>query len=288
MGKNLTRFGGSGLIRRFFTRSRIREESDSRVKVEGRSKCKYGTGSMSVSCLYGICLGYPRPYQMEILEADKVFQRVAGLFAFPVQSTMSRFLSSLMISVSREIASFNFDLLMKFRDGFKAWRTITLDLDSHVTPVYGNQQRAALGYNPKNKRRKSYHPLLCFIGETRDNVGRLLISGKHHTPYNAVGFLKRVIKRSPSHIGNIRLHADSSFFSREMIKFLITNSIEFSMVVPMQPWVRRKIWYMRDWKPIGGGVATDECEYVFEKEVTIRMVVIRLIVKRNKSPRKQL
>jgi hypothetical protein len=37
-----------------------------------------------------------------------------------------------------------------------------------VKTVYGNQQRAKKGYNPKKPGRKSFHPLLCFIGETRD------------------------------------------------------------------------------------------------------------------------
>jgi len=287
-GKNLTRFGGSGLIRRFFKRYRIKEQIDHRVKVQGRRRGKYSPGSMFISCLYGMFLGYPRPYQMDILKADKVFQKVAGLFAFPVQSTISRFLCSVKVSVSREIGSFNFELLMKFRGGFKRFRSITLDLDSHVTPVYGNQQRAGLGYNPKKKGRKSYHPLLCFVGETRDYIGGVLRSGRHHSSYNAVGFLKEVIKKLPCHIEKIRLRADSGFFSCDLIEFLLKKGIEFYIVLPMQPWVQKKLRYMRNWTSIGRGVQIGECEYVFTKDVTIRMIVVREMVKRNKSPRKQL
>jgi hypothetical protein len=45
-GKNLTRFGGSGLIRRFFKRHRIKEQIENRVKrdflsvTESRNKLK--------------------------------------------------------------------------------------------------------------------------------------------------------------------------------------------------------------------------------------------------------
>jgi len=287
-GKNLTRFGGSGLIRRFFSRHKIKEGLTSRVKVEARRKSKYSPGAMVASCLYGVFLGYSRPAQMEILSADKVFQHVVGLCGFPVQSTISRFLSALKVSVAREIASFNFELLMKFRKGLKALRSITLDLDSHVTPVYGNQQRAALGYNPRKRGRKSYHPLFCFVGETRDYLGGVFRSGKHHSSYNVVRFLKKAIKRLPSHIGDIRLRADSGFFSRDMVNFLIKRDIEFYIVVPIQPWVQRKIRHLRDWKGIGGGVETGECEYVVKKDVSLRMVVIRQRIKSNSSPRKQL
>ena len=287
-GRNLTRFGGSGLIRRFFLRHGIKEQLDSRVKVEGRRQSKYSCGSMITSCLYAVFLGYPRPGQMEVFSTDRVFQRIVGLSCFPVQSTISRFLSSVKVCVARQIADFNFDLLMKLRGGLKAFKSLTLDLDSHVTSVYGTQQRAGVGYNPKKKGRKSYHPLLCFLGETRDYIAGLFRSGNHHSSYNAVKFLKSVIKTLPSHISQIRLRADGGFFSREMLKFLIKNQIEFYIAVPIQPWVQKKIRQMADWTDIGGGVETGECNYVFNKDVTLTMVIIRQKVKRNHSPRKQL
>jgi hypothetical protein len=287
-GKNLTRFGGSGLIRRFFKRHKIKKELNSRIKVEGRRKSKYSPGSMMTHCLYGIFLGYSRPSHMVVLGADRVFQRITGLGTFPVQSTISRFLKALKVSVAREIASFNFDLLMRFRERFKGYKSITLDLDSHVTPVYGHQQRAGLGYNPKKKGRKSYHPLLCFIGETRDYIGGLFRSGKHHTSYNAVKFLKTMLKKLPSDIEKIKLRADGGFFSRDMIKFLIGKSMEFYIVVPIQPWVQKKLRQMKDWTDIGGGAETAECEYVFKKNTSLRMVFVRQKVKGQNRPRKQL
>lgn len=287
-GKNLTRFGGSGLIRRFFQRYRIKQQIENRIKMEGRRKSKYSIADMFISCLYGMFLGYPRPGQMDLLIADRVFQKVAGLVSFPVQSTLSRFLKGVKVSVAREIAAFNFDLLMKFRNSFKTSRSITLDLDSHVTPVYGSQQRAGLGYNPKKKGRKSYHNLLCFVGETRDYIGGLFRSGKHHTSYNAVKFLKDMVKKLPSHIKDVKLRADGGFFSRDMIKHLIKEKIEFYMAVPIQPWVQKKIRYTRTWTDIGGGAETGECEYVLTKEITLRMVFIRQKVKGNNSPKKQL
>jgi hypothetical protein len=287
-GKNLTRFGGSGLIRRFFKRYRIKHQIENRIKVEGRRKSKYNIGDMLISCLYGVFLGYPRPGHMEILSTDRVFQKLAGLACFPVQSTISRFLSSLKVSVARQIGSFNFDFLMKFRDHFKALKSITLDLDSHITTVYGAQQRSGVGYNPKKKGRKSYHPLLCFLGETRDYIGGLFRSGKHHTSYHAVEFLKSKIKKLPSHVEHIKLRADGGFFSGEMIEYLINKPIEFYIAAPIQPWIQNKIKYLHDWTDIGSGAETGQCEYVFKKEVILRMVFVRQKVKGQNAPKKQL
>jgi hypothetical protein len=286
--RNLTRFGGSGLVRRFFRRHKIEQMLDRGVKVEGRRKSKYGVGALLVGCLYGMFLGYSRPYQMGILCADKVFQKIAGLCSFPVQSTISRFLSSVKVSVPKQIRALNFDLIMKLRKQYKGLKEITLDLDSHVIPVYGNQQRAAIGYNPKKKGRKSYHPLLCFVGETRDYIGGMFRSGKHHSSYRSVDFIKGLVKKLPSHIKHIRLRADSGFFNSELIKYLVKEGIEFAIVVPMQPWVQRKIHYMKDWKSIGWGLGVGECSYIVNRDITLKMVVARQRVKANSSPRKQL
>lgn len=250
-GKNLTRFGGAGLIRRFLKRTRVVEEVEQRITVEGRRECKYSVGAMLVSLLYGMFLGYPRPGQMGVLSTDRVFQKIAGLGSFPVPSTMSGFLSSLRVCVSRQIASLNGDFLMKLRGGFRAWTSLTLDLDSHVVTAYGKQQRAGRGYNPKKKGRRSYHPLLCFIGETRDYLAGLLRSGKHHTSYQVIPFLEGILKKLPKHLRNLRLRADRGFFDLTFLELLVKRAIEFYIVVPLQPWLQKKIGAIKDWRDIG-------------------------------------
>jgi len=287
-GSNLTRFGGAGLIRRFFRRHNVEQILDRNIRIEGRRRGKYSVSKLLVSCLYGMLLGYSRPYQMKTLRADKVFQKIVGFCSFPVQSTISRFLSSVRVSVAHQIGALNFDLIMKLRKRYKGYREITLDLDSHVIPVYGDQQRAATGYNPKKRGRKSYHPLVCFVGETRDYIGGMLRSGKHHSSYGCVEFIKGVVRKLPSHIKRIRLRADSGFFNTELIKYLVKESIEFAIVVPMQPWVQRKIQHMTSWTSIGWGIGVGQCDYIVNSNTTLRMVVVRQRVRANRGPRKQL
>ena len=287
-GKNLTRFGGVGLIRRFFKHHQIKEKIEEQVKLEGRRQCKYPVSSMLVSVLYGMFLGYPRPSHMEVLVRDRVFQKSAGLVGFPWQSTISRFFSALKVVAARQIAACNFNLLLQLRSGFKKFTSITLDLDSHVMSVYGKQQRTAVGYNPKKKGRRSYHPLLCFIGETRDYVAGLLRSGCHHPSYQVIPFLRGILKKLPVHIKKVKVRADSGFFSLEFLSFLMEAAIEFYVVVPLQPWVQKKIYGLKNWKPIGGGVEVGEGKYVVQEGKVVRLVVIRKRLKFGESPKKQL
>jgi hypothetical protein len=287
-GKNLTSFGGAGLIRKFFKRHHLKKKIEQQVQIAGRRQCKFSIGGMLISLLYGMFLGYSRPGQMGVLVTDSVFLKIAGFLYFPVQSTVSRFLSGLKVAVAQQIGLLNFSLLMQFRKGFQALRELTLDLDSHVTSVFGRQQRAAVGYNPKKKGRKSYHTLLCFIGETRDYLAGLFRSGNHHTSYQAVPFLKKILGKLPGHLKKIRLRADSGFFSLEFLKFLVKRRIEFYVVVPLQPWVQKKVQRLKDWQQVSRGVEVGEIPYVLAEGITLRMVAIRKVVKGDGAPRKQL
>jgi len=267
-GKNLTRFGGTGLIRRYLKRIGINcYLEEIRVKKDRG----YPPQQMFLSTLYGILLGLSRPYHMMELVRDKVFQRIAGLKGFPTQSTISRFFQRLTVGISREVYQINYSLLLKVRKGFRDFIDgITADLDSHVNTVYGRQQRAKAGFNPKKRGRKSYHPILCFIGETRDFLAGTLRSGKHHTSYNARGFLSSIIKALP--VGIKRLRADSGFFSIEFIQWLKEKGIEFFIAVPLQQWVQKIILYQGSWESVGRGISAKEIPFPLGKKGFCRLV----------------
>jgi hypothetical protein len=47
---------------------------------------------------------------------------------------------------------------------------ITVDTDTTVHTRYGNQRGARKSYQPKNRGKKSYQPILTFIAETREYI----------------------------------------------------------------------------------------------------------------------
>ena len=100
-GKNLTSFGGAGLIRRFFKRHHLKKKIEQQVQIAGRRQCKFSVGGMLISLLYGMFLGYSRPGQMGVLATDRAFIKIGGWLCFPVQSTVSRFLSGLRVAVAK-------------------------------------------------------------------------------------------------------------------------------------------------------------------------------------------
>lgn len=285
-GKNMTAFGGTGLIRRFFEKIEL-EKILSAIEIDNRRESKYSPATMFLSIIFSMVLGKFRPEHMKIFAYDKVFQRLAGLFAFPVPSTITRFLKKLRVSAAAKVAQVNIDLLNKIREGFKDMAMISLDLDSHVSTVYGKQQRAALGYNPKKPGRQSYHPLLCFIGETRDFLCGKFRSGDQHTSNGAVKFLRETLQLLPDHFKKLRVRADSGFFSTEFLKFLEGKSLEYFIAVPLQPWVQR---LMRGHRFRKHNRHIDVCDFYFclGGVLTVRFVAIRMRLKKGERPKRDL
>ena len=54
---------------------------------------------------------------------------------------------------------------------------ITVDTDTTVHTLFGNQMGGRKSYNPKNKGKKSYQPILSFIAETREYAAGALRTG---------------------------------------------------------------------------------------------------------------
>ncbi len=162
-----------------------------------------------------------------------------------------------------------------------------MDLDSHVRTVYGHQQRASLGYNPKKPGRPSFHPLFCFIGETRDFLHGIFRTGKAHSRSGVKRFVDEGLKKIPEGIREIFLRADSGFYDGNFLNYLEVKSVLYAIVVKLYPWIQIELVGLK-YKDIGGGLSVVEMQYraIGWKEPR-RMVVIRE-EQRNQRAKKQL
>jgi len=54
---------------------------------------------------------------------------------------------------------------------------VTLDTDTTVHTLFGQQMGGRKSYNPKNRGKKSYQPILTFLAETKEYVAGALRTG---------------------------------------------------------------------------------------------------------------
>jgi len=104
-----------------------------------------------------------------------------------------------------------------------------------VLTVYGEQQGARLGYNPKKRGRRSYHPLLCF----ESNAGvlaRLLPTGNAVAHTGAVRFMERCLARS-FHRGaqSCAGASDSGFYNGKLLGMLENKGCGYAVVANNSP-----------------------------------------------------
>ena len=204
-GVGLTQFGGVALLEQFFQRIHLQGALWRHVRFAQRNN-RYSISESLEALLYPLILGLGRIETTEPLRHNGVFHYLAGLPGYPDATTLRRFLD--------RFARRGRNSLVKLHD---AWRAAMLgepsqavfDLDSTVLTVYGRQERAEVGYNPKKRGRPSYLPLLCFGGEDAGLLGRQLPSRRHsrldHHDSFAGPRLRQVAQADPRSESSCRL-----------------------------------------------------------------------------------
>ncbi len=273
---NLTHFGGMILIQRFCNRLRLRWLVQKYVKIPQRN-ANYLPADMIIALLYAIMAGLRRINKTEILQYNGVFLSMLGLSRFPDQSTLRRFLKRLPPKAVRQLVALHDQLRTRLFTIPKSRTTLIFDLDSVVLTIYGKAQFAKVGYNPKKRGRRSYHPLLCFEAHLQEFWHGSLRPGDAASSTGAVPFLKRCLAKAPPSIARcrIRIRADSGFFGRRVIDFLDTIRCGYAIVAREYAPIKSLARGCR-FKKLGHGWEVGEFRYQpFRWKTPHRFIVVR-------------
>jgi hypothetical protein len=94
---------------------------------------------------------------------------------------------------------------------------VTIDTDTTVHTLYGQQMGGRKSYNPKNKGKKSYQPMLTFIAETREYVWGELRNGDRPTGKQIGDHIRNVHAALPPGVKQVYGRVDSGFYCREAV-----------------------------------------------------------------------
>src|SRR3990170_640797 len=225
--RTLTHYGGIYLLQRFFTRLRLQRSLTKAVRFRQRNT-RYSIGEMVLALLYPMLLGLERLESTQLLTRNGVFQSLSGLPVYPNATTLRRFLLRL--------GQHALPKLRRLHDGFRARvvaveqrRRFIFDVDSTVLVVYGHQEQARRGYNPTKRGRLSYHPLVCFQGQSRDYWAGELRPGDAHTAQGAVDLLAACFARLPPDAQRVDVRGDKGFYDGKIVAALEDRRSGFVM-----------------------------------------------------------
>jgi hypothetical protein len=160
--------------------------------------------------LDGYLLGVERIWHFADLEQEPLLCAKRGRARLPdytlLYRDLMRFETSAMLGRLRAVG----EGLVRQALAEQPW--YTLDCDSTVETVYGEQQGARLGPNPHKRGRASYHPLLCRERKSGLVINSRLRPGDTGTATDAVEFIRQSVARLPqARRRSVLIRADRGF-----------------------------------------------------------------------------
>ena len=231
-GDHLTRYGGVFLLHRFFQQLHLRRLLGEGVRFSQRNNT-YTIPEMLLALLYPTILGLGRLDTTDLLRRNGVFQALTRLPAYPNPVTLRRFLRRLAVRGLGKLRRVHDSMLMQLWQRPKPLRRVIFDMDSTVLTLYGHQEQALIGYNPRKHGRPSYHPWVCFEAQTRDFWHGELRPGNVHTGYGTAELLAACFAKIPPGVRQIRVRADAGFFDRKVIAAIEARRGKFVIVTKL-------------------------------------------------------
>jgi hypothetical protein len=124
---------------------------------------------------------------------------------------------------------------------------------------------ARKGYNPKNKGKKSYQPILTFIAETHEYVGGELRNGDRPDGKQIARHLRSVLATLPKGIQQIFARADSGFYCAEAVEAYQKAKAHFIIVARKTSRLLEQL-QTADWKHSPKTDADEQCEFRYQPE----------------------
>jgi len=257
--RSLTHYGGAYLLHRFFSRIGLKKALTQEARVVQRNN-RYSVGEMLLALLYPMILGLERIETTHLLRQNGVFQYLTGLPSYPDATTLRRFLLRVAPTALPKLRTLHDRFLLRMITRSRPPSRLIFDVDSTVLVVYGKQEQARIGYNPIKRGRPSYHPLLCFEGQSKDCWHGELRPGDAHTASGTLDLLTACFAKIPAGVRSVIVRADKGFFDHALVEWLEAHRARFVIVARLTAPIKRKLGHLRYTSP-SRGVEVAEFRY---------------------------
>jgi hypothetical protein len=258
-GSNITKYSGLNTVAKYLNRQNIVKSISTLFPTQRNNATKFGVNQILMAITLASISGINRICRIATFSGDGLVKTLLKLDTAINENALSAALKDLgqngALKLQQLLLSKNAEWLHK--SGLKS---ITLDADSTVKSVCGNQEGAAKGYNTTKKGAKSYHPLLVFVSEMKLLYHTWFRTGSAYTSNGIVGFLQEVKASLPQTIEKVFFRADSGFFSGELFDLL--ESFNWDYLVKVKLKNLEKLLQSQTWFSIKGDVAI--CEFTYK------------------------
>ncbi len=236
--RGLTHFGGIYFFHEFLRMLQLRNFLATPLTYPRRNN-RYHLSQMVLALLYPIVLGLDRLETASFLRSNSTFQYLTGLPSFPDPQTLRRFLLHAPEAFWEQLHRVNDRLLQTFIHLPSRRSRLIFDLDSTVVTVFGKQENAAVGYNPRYRGQRSYDPLLCIEANSSYLWDAELRPGNAGTWDGAVEVLDTCFANVPPDIRELRVRADAGFGFDPVFVALEAQPAQYAVVARLTTGLKR-------------------------------------------------
>jgi len=216
--RNLTAYGGLLPVATMLEKLGFEELVEETLSIHRLTRAMPGYRFV-LAMVLALYVGFSRLNHLRFLEREPMLTGILKVLRLPPQCTFWRFLASLHLSVAGQILRLQEALRRRVWEAAHVdLKTITLDTDTTVHTLFGHQMGGRKSYNPKNRGKKSYQPILTFLAETREYVAGELRNGDRPTGKQIARHLEGVFAAVPRSAETIYARADSGFYCNEAVE----------------------------------------------------------------------
>ena len=264
-GKNLTPYGGLlpvvTMLEKLCFQTLVEQTVTSKRIPRAMDLYRFVLG-----IVLGLYIGFPRLNQLRFIARDPILTGILKVTKLPVQTTFWRFVNALHRHIARQMLT----VMRTMRE--RVWaaanvklEVVTIDTDTTVHTVYGQQMGGRKSHNPKNKGKKSYQPMLTFIAETREYVWGELRNGDRPTGKQIGDHIRNVCTALPLGVKQIYGRADSGFYCREAVEAYEERSARFVISARKTSRLVEQLC-QAEWQPSPKTDAGWECEFRYQPD----------------------
>src|SRR2546427_5048104 len=264
-GKNLTPYGGMlpviTMLEKLGFQSLVEQTLTSKRILRAMDLYRFLLG-----IVLGHYIGFPRLNQLRFIARDPILTGILKVTKLPVQSTFWRFVNAWHRNVARQILNMMLTMRQRVWEAANVQlQVVTIDTDTTVHTLYGQQMGGRKSYNPKNKGKKSYQPMLTFIAETREYVRGELRNGDRPTGKQIHDHPKNAIAALPAGIQQVSARADSGFYCAEAVDAYEEGNCGFVIVARKTSRLVEQL-EQAEWKPSPKTDADEQCEFAYQPD----------------------
>jgi len=242
--RGLTHYGGVFFFHEFTRVLQLRDFLARHLRYPRRNQ-RYTLSQMTLALVYPILLGLGRIETASFLRANGTFQYLTGLPDYPDPQTLRRFLRGAPDDFRHQLHRINDRLQQQFIHWPEHRSRLILDLDSTVVTVFGRQERAEVGYNPRYRGKRSYNPLLCLEANSSLLWDTELRPGNAGTWESSVELLATCLASLPTDARELRVRADAGFGYNPVLDILEARPAQYAVVARLTSGLKCKLGGLR-------------------------------------------